>query len=190
VVPACSSLCLGLAIWLTLGVTLLIVIVSIVVMLVKRRTTQSGRAETRYHTARQKYVTIVQFGGDSVNNDSFDQGYLTLPRQNQELDSDHYNVVTSVIWNGKQAQKRPKVFGWAQIISLLNIEQNCDWVDLNLAAMLAHAWHAWPRVQLFQLLNSGGSRNWVWGGESQDCVPKHYPRKARGKNLGTFFACL
>jgi hypothetical protein len=28
----------------------------------------------------------------------------------------------------KQAQKRPKVFGWAQIISLLNIEQSCIWL--------------------------------------------------------------
>jgi hypothetical protein len=36
--------------------------------------------------------------------------------------------------NSKQAQKRPKVFGCAQIISLLNIEQNCGLVDLNLAS--------------------------------------------------------
>jgi hypothetical protein len=28
----------------------------------------------------------------------------------------------------EQAQKRPKVFGWAQIISLLNIEQSCGWL--------------------------------------------------------------
>jgi hypothetical protein len=34
----------------------------------------------------------------------------------------------------KQAQKMPKVFGCAQIISLLNTEQNCGWVDLNLAS--------------------------------------------------------
>jgi hypothetical protein len=34
----------------------------------------------------------------------------------------------------KQAQKRPKVFGCAQIISVLNTEHNCGWVDLNLAS--------------------------------------------------------
>jgi hypothetical protein len=34
----------------------------------------------------------------------------------------------------KQAQKRPKVFGCVQIIYLLNIEQNCGWVDLNLVS--------------------------------------------------------
>jgi hypothetical protein len=34
----------------------------------------------------------------------------------------------------KQAQKKPKVFGCAQIISLLNTEQNCGWVDLNVAS--------------------------------------------------------
>jgi hypothetical protein len=28
----------------------------------------------------------------------------------------------------QQAQKRPKVFGWAQIIYLLNIEQSCIWL--------------------------------------------------------------
>jgi hypothetical protein len=34
----------------------------------------------------------------------------------------------------EQAKKRPNVFGCAQIISLLNTEQNCGWVDLNLAS--------------------------------------------------------
>jgi hypothetical protein len=34
----------------------------------------------------------------------------------------------------EQAQKRPKVFGCAQVISLLNTEQTFGWVDLNLAS--------------------------------------------------------
>jgi hypothetical protein len=34
----------------------------------------------------------------------------------------------------KQAQKRPKVFGCARIISLLNTEQNCGWVDFNVVS--------------------------------------------------------
>jgi hypothetical protein len=31
----------------------------------------------------------------------------------------------------KTSTEKPKVFGSAQIISLLNSEQNCGWVDLN-----------------------------------------------------------
>jgi hypothetical protein len=45
----------------------------------------------------------------------------------------HYGFGTAI--QLKQAQKRPKVFGCAQIIYLLNIEQNCAWVDLNLASI-------------------------------------------------------
>jgi hypothetical protein len=36
--------------------------------------------------------------------------------------------------NPQQPQKRPNVCGCTQIISLLNTEQNCGWVDLNLAS--------------------------------------------------------
>jgi hypothetical protein len=52
-------------------------------------------------------------------------------------------------WKTWQTQKRPKVFGWAQIIYLLNIEQSCIW--------LAQTWSARPGIQIFSCWSTAES---------------------------------
>jgi hypothetical protein len=41
-------------------------------------------------------------------------------------------------------------------------------------------------IKLLEQYDSVADPGIEYGGPSQDCVPKHYPRKARGKKLGTF----
>jgi hypothetical protein len=46
----------------------------------------------------------------------------------------YFTVLCLLLSQTKQAQKRPKVFGCVQIISLLKTEQNCGWVELNVTS--------------------------------------------------------